>query len=57
MEKMNFEQIVSGAVALQGRPFEMRACPDQYLGALTEIIGKPQFPMRESVIKKLDGIC
>jgi len=34
MEKMNFEQIVSSAVALQGRPFEMRACPDQYLGAL-----------------------
>jgi hypothetical protein len=57
MEKMNFEQIVSGAVALQGRPFEMRACPDQYLGALTEIIGKPQFPMRESVIKRPNSPC
>ena len=57
MEKMNFEQIVSSAVALQGRPFEMRACPDQYLGVLTEIIGNTKFPMREGVGKRPNSPC
>jgi len=57
MKKMNFEQIVSNAVALQGRPFETRACPDQYLGTLTKIIGNTQFPTRENVIKRPSSPC
>ena len=57
MESMNFEQIVSNTVALQGRPFEMRVCPDQYLGGLTKIIGNTQFPTRESVINRPSSPC
>lgn len=46
MEELNFEQIVCNTVPLAGHSFDVRACPDQYLGPLSEIIGKPQFPLR-----------
>jgi hypothetical protein len=48
-ETVEFERIVDKTVALQGRPFEKRSCPDQYLGTLSEIIGQPVFPLRCSV--------
>ena len=46
MEELNFEQIIGNTVSLAMHSFDVRACPDQYLGALSEIIGKPQFPLR-----------
>lgn len=46
MEELYFEQIVCNTVPLAGHSFDVRACPDQYLGPLSEIIGKPQFPLR-----------
>jgi hypothetical protein len=46
MEELNYEQIVGNTVSLAGHSYDVRACPDQYLGPLSEIIGKPQFPLR-----------
>lgn len=52
MEELNFEQIVGNTVPLARHSFDVRACPDQYLGPLSEIIGKPQFPMRVTSEKR-----
>jgi hypothetical protein len=58
MEKaVEFERIVDGAVALQGRPFEQRSCPDQYVGTLAEIIGQSSFPSRCPVGQRAVGPC
>jgi len=54
---VDFEQIVDGAVALQGRPFEKRTCPDQYVGTLAEIISQPTFPLRCSVGQRAASPC
>lgn len=56
-EVIEFEQIVDGAVALQGRPFEKRSCPDQYVGTLAEIIGQPTFPFRWPVGQRPETPC
>jgi len=57
MNEMDFEQIVGDTVALQGRPFELRACPDQYLGTLLEIIGQVKFPIREVADRRIKSPC
>ena len=46
MDPKQFELIVNEAVSLQGRPVESRECPDQYLGLIGGLLGKPMFPMR-----------
>ena len=57
MEELNFEQIVGNTVSLAGHSFDVRACPDQYLGQLSEIIGKPQFPMRVTAEQRTGQPC
>ena len=56
-EVIEFEKIIDGAVALQGRPFEKRACPDQYVGTLADIIGQPVFPFRRPVSQRPETPC
>jgi hypothetical protein len=57
MEEFNFEKIVSSTVPLTGRSFDVRACPDQYLGQLSEIMGKPQFPFRLNASQRTEHPC
>ena len=46
MDPKQFEQTVNEAVSLQGRHVESRECPDQFLGLIGTLLGKPMFPMR-----------
>lgn len=57
MKELNFEQIVSNTVSLAGHSFDGRACPDQYLGPLSAIIGKPQFPFRVTAEQRTRQPC
>ena len=57
MDKIDFVQIVNSTVTLQGRSFEKRMCPDQYLGSLNEIIGNNIFPTRQSVTTRPNNPC
>ncbi len=57
MEEFNFEKMVSSTVSLAGRSFDVRACPDQYLGQLSEIMGKPQFPFRLNASQRTEHPC
>lgn len=57
MDKIDFVQIVNSTVTLQGRSFEKRICPDQYLDSLNEIIGNNIFPTRESVTRRPNNPC
>lgn len=56
-ENLNFKNVVNMTVALQGRPFEKRSCPDQYVGTLTEIVGQKDFPLRTPAASRPDAPC
>jgi hypothetical protein len=57
MTALNFEQIVDNTVLGTERSFDARVCPDQYLGQLSEIIGKPQFPLRVTAEQRTGQPC
>jgi hypothetical protein len=57
MEELNFAQIVGDTVSLAGHSFDTRACPDQYLGMLSGIIGKPHFPLRVAADERTEQPC
>jgi hypothetical protein len=57
MTALNFEQIVGNAVPGPLHSFDVRACSDQYLGPLSEIIGKPQFPLRINAAQRTGQPC
>ena len=57
MAALNFEQIVDNTVLGTKRSFDARVCPDQYLGQLSEIIGKPQFPLRVTAEQRTEQPC
>ena len=57
MEDLKFDQIVGSTVSLQGISFEKRACPDQYLGTLTDIVVQPQFPVRVAANQRAQQPC
>lgn len=57
MEELNFEQIVGNTVSLAGHSFDVRACPDQYLGPLSDAVGKPQFPLRVAAQERTGNPC
>jgi len=57
MEEINFEKIVGSTVSQTIRSFDARACPDQYLGQLTAIMGKPQFPFRLDAVQRTGTPC
>lgn len=46
MDPKKFEEIVNQAVSLQGRPVESRACPDQFLGVVNELVAMSSFAKR-----------
>lgn len=46
MDPKKFEKTVNEAVSLQGRPVEVRECPDQYLGLIGDVDGQSEFAMR-----------
>jgi hypothetical protein len=54
---LNFEQIVGNTVSLAGHSFDVRACPDQYLGPLSDAVGKPQFPLRVAAQERTGKPC
>jgi hypothetical protein len=57
MKEINFEQIAGNVAPMAGPTFEGRACPDQYLGLLSEIIVKPQFPQRLNSSQRIEHPC
>lgn len=46
MESYKFENIVNEVVTLQGRPVEVRSCPDQYVGLVRDLSAMHPFSMR-----------
>lgn len=56
-EIVKFDQIVGSTVALQGRPFENRACPDQFVGTLAEVCSRPTFPYRLPIERRTTNPC
>ncbi len=57
MDPKQFEQTVNEAVSLQGRHVESRECPDQFLGLIGTLLGKPMFPMRVPAQCRPAGAC
>ena len=57
MEELNFEQIVGNTVSLTRHSFDARVCQDQYLGQLSDIIGRPQFPLRVTAEQRTGQPC
>lgn len=46
MPSIEFHQIATEVVASSDRSIEIRSCPDQYMGPLSQILGKQSFPQR-----------
>jgi hypothetical protein len=57
MDGLKFDQIVGSTVSSQGISLEKRACPDQYVGTLSEIVGQPQFPLRVAADQRTKQPC
>lgn len=54
---MNFNQIVAIAAPEYGRQPELRLCPDQYVGRLSQVINQADFPVRLAVNERPDSPC
>ncbi len=54
---MNFNQIVAIAAPEYERQPELRLCPDQYVGRLSQVINRSNFPYRLSVNERPDSPC
>ena len=57
METIDFEKIVNRVVSLQGRPLEIRACPDQYLGKVSGFVEVPLSEGRTPAQKRTSEPC
>lgn len=57
MQDLNFEQIVERTMPWNGNPLESRSCSDQFLGALSEIIGRKSFPLRVAASERPKQPC
>ncbi len=57
METIDFETIVNRVVSLQGRPLEIRACPDQYLGKVAAFVEVPLSEGRTHAQKRTSQPC
>lgn len=57
MAALNFEQIVGNTILGTEHSIDARACPDQYLGLLSETVGKPQFPLRVAAQERTGQPC
>lgn len=57
MQDLNFEKIVGRIMPLDGNPLEYRSCSDQYLGTLSEIIGRTSFPLRVAASERSAQPC
>lgn len=57
METIDFETIVNRVVSLQGRPLEIRACPDQYLGKVAGFVEVPLSEGRTPAQKRTSEPC
>jgi hypothetical protein len=57
METIDFEKIVNRVVSLQGRPLEIRACPDQYLGKVAGFVEVPLTEGRTPAQKRTSEPC
>jgi hypothetical protein len=57
METIDFETIVNRVVSLQGRPLEIRACPDQYLGKVAGFVEVPISEGRTPAQKRTSEPC
>jgi hypothetical protein len=57
METIDFEKIINRVVSLQGRPLEIRACPDQYLGKVAGFVEVPLTEGRTPAQKRTSEPC
>jgi len=57
MQDLNFEKIVERTMQWDGHLLENRSCPDQYLGALNEIVGRKSFPLRVAASERTAQPC
>ncbi len=57
MKPIDFETIVNRVVSLQGRPLEIRACPDQYLGKVARFFEIPLSEARAAIQQRTSEPC
>lgn len=54
---MKFDRIVAITAPEYGRQPELRLCPDQYVGRLSQVINRSDFPYRLAVKERPDSPC
>ena len=57
MSNIDFFRIASEAIASRESQIESRCCPDQYMGTLSQILGRPVFPERLPAIMRPNLPC
>ena len=57
MPTIDFTRIASDAIASHGGQIESRCCPDQYVGRLSQIFGRQDFPERLPVVMRPNLPC
>lgn len=57
MPNVNFPRIASEVIASSSRLIEVRSCPDQYMGSLSQILGSQTFPERVLATMRPNSPC
>ena len=57
MSNIDFTRIASEAIASHGRQIESRCCPDQYVGTLSQILGRQDFSERLPAVMRPNLPC
>ncbi|MEY5146289.1 MAG: hypothetical protein RL224_603, partial [Actinomycetota bacterium] len=57
MSNIDFARIAREAIASRESQIESRCCPDQYMGTLSQILGRPVFPERLPAIMRPNLPC
>ena len=57
MSNIDFVRIAREAIASRESQIESRCCPDQYMGTLSQILGRPVFPERLPAIMRPNLPC
>jgi hypothetical protein len=57
MSTIDFNRIASDAIASHGGQIESRCCPDQYVGRLSQIVGRQDFPERLPAVMRPNSPC
>lgn len=57
MPNVNFSRIASEVIASSSRLIESRSCPDQYMGSLSQILGRQTFSERSLATMRPNSPC